>query len=225
VEVNHDDRDVEFILLKKKINKYIAEYPYKFSGTVSCEMMARALMENFNASFVEVSEDGENGARLDRIEIERSEPTSPSVHAVQSKCFVGIEAEGPYRGTATLFIPGKASIESIRKAMSVINTPIALYYGAGNDRNINPDTLAFLSHSASFLFTIETDLSHLPIARIDSRRLVVLFLEDKEAEPPNGFDFSKRIVDGNLIWVHRVGSHRFSTPTDDFLFSLDKYIE
>lgn len=70
VDVSHDDRDVEFILLKRQITDYIAEkYPlnsqgYRDIGTTSCEMLAFDLINKFNLSSCEVNEDGENGAIL-----------------------------------------------------------------------------------------------------------------------------------------------------------------
>lgn len=72
--VNHDDRDVEFIMLKHEIEQYLHEKYYcganklamfdslhKF-GAMSCEMIARELIEKFHLSRCEVSEDNENGA-------------------------------------------------------------------------------------------------------------------------------------------------------------------
>lgn len=70
VDVTHDDRDVEFILLKRQISDYInAKYPvnaqgYRDIGTTSCEMLALDLINQFNLSSCEVNEDGENGAVL-----------------------------------------------------------------------------------------------------------------------------------------------------------------
>lgn len=67
LEVFHDDRDVEFILLKRELeNKFdVGDINYK-----SCEMLAYNVMDyirthypNRNAT-VDVSEDGENGAEL-----------------------------------------------------------------------------------------------------------------------------------------------------------------
>lgn len=65
--MTHDDRDVEFITLKREVDIYIANSKEDlFSGYVSCEMMAKSLLERFRAEFVEVSEDGENGAIVTR---------------------------------------------------------------------------------------------------------------------------------------------------------------
>ena len=67
-KVFHDDRDVEFIMLKHDIMDYLhAEYydeAYRMGvlGKTSCEMLAAELIEQFDLSICEVSEDGENGA-------------------------------------------------------------------------------------------------------------------------------------------------------------------
>lgn len=68
LEVFHDDRDVEFILLKRELeglyNKGTLQLDYK-----SCEMMADDLFEYIEKEYpdrdviIEVSEDGENGTR------------------------------------------------------------------------------------------------------------------------------------------------------------------
>lgn len=72
VPVYHDDRDVEFIKLKRDVDSFInTTYPidpaknYRDIGHTSCEMIARTLLEQWpNATLIEVSEDGENGCRL-----------------------------------------------------------------------------------------------------------------------------------------------------------------
>jgi len=75
-QVMHDDRDVEFIMLKHHIQQYLIERYWAgwneregFTGTalcefgaMSCEMIARELIEAFDLSRCEVSEDNENGA-------------------------------------------------------------------------------------------------------------------------------------------------------------------
>lgn len=67
-KVSHDDRDVEFIVLKHKIQSYLQDkYFCPMSNlldfqTMSCEMIAKELISKFNLSRCDVSEDGENGA-------------------------------------------------------------------------------------------------------------------------------------------------------------------
>jgi hypothetical protein len=69
IDVFHNDRDIEFILFKRELeglySDAILEVDYK-----SCEMLAEDLIEYISNKYpgrsitVEVSEDGENGARL-----------------------------------------------------------------------------------------------------------------------------------------------------------------
>lgn len=66
--VTHSDRDTEFIILKHKIQQYfVTEYQMPHQrlcvfGAMSCEMIAEDLIEAFDLSRCEVSEDNENGA-------------------------------------------------------------------------------------------------------------------------------------------------------------------
>ena len=69
--VTHSDRDVEFIMLKRQIVEYLIfkyadrdnEDPFMCTfGAMSCEMIAKELIDKFDLYKCEVSEDGENGA-------------------------------------------------------------------------------------------------------------------------------------------------------------------
>ena len=65
-EVFHDDRDVEFIRFKREVMEYLRTKYYdgeclKFVK-MSCEMIAKELLEKFDLTKCEVSEDNENGA-------------------------------------------------------------------------------------------------------------------------------------------------------------------
>ena len=68
--VNHDDRDTEFIMLKHEILQYLRHNYYKSHvkmcvlGAMSCEMLARELIDAFDLCRCEVNEDNENGAVL-----------------------------------------------------------------------------------------------------------------------------------------------------------------
>jgi len=72
-EVTHSDRDKEFIMLKRDIIEHINKYYYNAQtrtcefGSRSCEMLAEEMLNRFNAEWVEVWEDMENGARVEKI--------------------------------------------------------------------------------------------------------------------------------------------------------------
>lgn len=66
--VTHSDRDVEFIMLKHQIAEYFQQTYFDLPthlcifGAKSCEMIAEELINVFDLSRCEVSEDNENGA-------------------------------------------------------------------------------------------------------------------------------------------------------------------
>lgn len=64
-DVSHNDRDIEFIQAKRKVDNFVEwHWAGKNIGAKSCEMLAQTLLDLFNASFVSVFEDNENGAEL-----------------------------------------------------------------------------------------------------------------------------------------------------------------
>ena len=69
-KVNHDDRDVEFIMFKRDIIDYLREEYFNSLtrthefGSRSCEMLAKEIMEAFDCVYVSVFEDNENGAEV-----------------------------------------------------------------------------------------------------------------------------------------------------------------
>jgi len=64
-KVSHNDRDKEFIVMKRKVERYVEErWKGKDLGRLSCEMMAEELLKEFGAVKVSVFEDGENGAEV-----------------------------------------------------------------------------------------------------------------------------------------------------------------
>jgi len=64
--VTHSDRDVEIILFKQEVIKYleIAFGRPGDLGAMSCEMLSSHLLERFECFSVEVLEDNENGAKV-----------------------------------------------------------------------------------------------------------------------------------------------------------------
>lgn len=69
-KVSHNDRDIEFIDLKTRLQKHThLYYENMFLHNMSCEAIAEDILEKFDELYkVEVMEDGENGAILTRKE-------------------------------------------------------------------------------------------------------------------------------------------------------------
>ena len=69
-KVNHDDRDVEFIMFKRDVEDYLHQLYWDnesrcmLFGPMSCEMIARTLYEHFDLEYCSVFEDNENGAEI-----------------------------------------------------------------------------------------------------------------------------------------------------------------
>lgn len=62
-QVQHDDRDVEFIMLGQAMRDWFTAHFFDGRlGVLSCEGLARQFMEQFDLTACHVSEDGENGA-------------------------------------------------------------------------------------------------------------------------------------------------------------------
>jgi len=73
-EVNHDDRDVEFIEFKHKIQDYLNKkyFDTKFKcllfNSMSCEMIAKELMDEFDLEMCSVDEDDEFYGVVEKVE-------------------------------------------------------------------------------------------------------------------------------------------------------------
>ncbi len=71
-EVEDLDREVEFIMMSHEVKRYLTENYWStahqccYFGAMSCEMIAKELMDRFSFSMVRVDEDGENYAKLTR---------------------------------------------------------------------------------------------------------------------------------------------------------------
>lgn len=70
-KVEHNDRDVEIIMLKRDMEKFVKKAFFKPTpeaaadlGSLSCEALAEIFIEEFDLDACQVLEDGENGAYL-----------------------------------------------------------------------------------------------------------------------------------------------------------------
>lgn len=66
-EVNHTDRDIEFIMEKRKIDQYLSRFGTEYMGNMSCEDVGVDLLNEFpELCSVKIFEDNENGAEVVR---------------------------------------------------------------------------------------------------------------------------------------------------------------
>ena len=69
IEVSHNDRDIEFIMAKRKLNAFLAASNKTDLGSTSCEDIAESIMNSGTFQRVQsvtVLEDGENGAKISK---------------------------------------------------------------------------------------------------------------------------------------------------------------
>jgi len=215
VEVVHSNREIEFFELLQRLNSYIRQWENK-TFTLSCEMIASDVLSKFNAVFVEVDEDGENGARVER--------DSVSVDGIRTKCFVGFEAEGPHRGSCVLFVPGKVTPSRLHVVMQKLSgdcIPIQrIYYGAGNDHELSHHVLLFLK---SLTFPVDVEGADL------KKRFGDIFNNWKNVtligiDEADGCDFKKWTNDNVIIWKHSDGLV-YVTSRRDPIFTADFDVE
>lgn len=265
IRTDHSDRQLEFFIVKKKVDEYVQKVYHDSRFDLSCEAVAetigRQLIKHHKLPvfMVKVDEDGENGGvahfkekpkgwssydvplTVTELPIVRAddgpdlragfrpEPAAPILAApqVKTRCFVGVEAEGPRRGGYTLFVPGHTSPDDFAKALSALSMsnarPPLVYYGAGNDRKLRQDTLGKILQSyAPAALTIEVDsLATLEVS-LSSRALHALCVS---MDPSDHRAHYTKKVDTNLIaWrcMHgpSVGTV-IITRTNDFLFQTD----
>ena len=73
IEVNHSDRELEFFIFKKEVDKLIKRMLKSLRNEKSCEQMASWLLNKLKEEYsryiqVEVSEDGENSAIVNNFD-------------------------------------------------------------------------------------------------------------------------------------------------------------
>ena len=135
------------------------------------------------------------------------------------KCFLGIEAEGPYKGQKVLFIPGTISIERIEKVLKKVESKIdRIYYGAGNDRLISRETLDFLLRQSKPIDVETEEAFFCPPANI------ILYTRDPKKTEWKYADYIKYVTEKTIIWLDKAG-YTFMTSVTDPLFDLDTDIE
>jgi len=128
IEVFDDDRELEFIMVKRQLDKYLNQYE---PDDKSCEMIAkdigRYLIKKYDLYnrqlFIDVSEDGENGSIV-ILRIDKS-------YKKNGFLFEGVEVEGKYKGKFTLFVAGDVDFDIIKSYLNKKNYQ-QIYFGANN---------------------------------------------------------------------------------------------
>lgn len=223
VKVDHNDRDQEFFILKRKLERLIEEVfvddamgEYENS---SCEDMAQLILSEFvDAVFVEVSEDGENGAIVSREQKAKAAGGAvfPSRQSV-GMCFIGYEAEGPLRGSVTLFVPGSVNQSRFLLLCNKYKHLIrSVYYGAGNNNKIDKGTAGVIRKHCTALglnCTIE--------AYEDGRVFVTVY----QVGNVSGQGFIKEVSEHFIEWKSPLFGTTYVTLVSDPLFESDFYVE
>ena len=148
---------------------------------------------------------------------------------IKTRPFLGTEAEGPYIGERVLFFPGPTNLTDYHKYRYLLPEVKGLYYGAGNNRDVNPVTFMEILKDAkthNLHVTIEVDTFHQWLKWLRDRYPynVVFVGECVDRTWLQGYaDYYKTLIDGNLIW-NGVADNlpKFSTPLDSPIFALDQ---
>ncbi len=206
------DREREFFLLKRKLSEKLDQYRGQ-SFSSSCEIIATEILKFMDAEYVSVSEDKENGATVTRT-------SALPAWSTEGKCFVGTEAEGPYRGLQTLFVPGSVDPDRVARLLGKYIVQ-AVYYGAGNDRVLRQDTLCLLADGVVDGYkvcTVEVGAHSMPLpAKIERMCCTVGF-------GVKGLRFRKWFEKDRVVWEDSMG-RQWITSVHDPLFLADMYVE
>ena len=257
VPVRHGDREVEFFTLQKQLDGFLARNYAGRKFLESCEQIAENIGVNFQAHEVTVSEDGENDGiwipEPKAVMVPNSWQVKDDPEAdrkpdllteVKTRVFVGIEAEGPDRGTVTMFVPGSMEPRDVIVAFNVLDEKRfpykQVYYGAGNDRQVRSDTLAAIIDridTRSTWFAPKLSMECHTWADFDQtvsfgvmagkhfpQEFLVVTFGDRENIPEYGNCWTKQITPAGIVWTSRGGTEHV-TKIDDPLFSFDKYVD
>ena len=155
----------------------------------------------------------------------------------RTKCFIGIEAEGPNRGSSVLFVPGSVSPERLQKVLNKNLTFSRIYYGAGNDRTIQLDTLSAIftfgvvhqeicvDIEVSSICDIQKIINFCDINSIKRNGHLILFLKQPNEYKELEYDYLKYLNDSDIVWKSTYTRSLYVTALNDPLFELDNFVE
>jgi hypothetical protein len=170
-----------------------------------------------------------------------------------SGCFIGFEAEGPYLGMPTLFVPGwidrVSLLDALQRASHHKKTHqlafFQVYYGADDSIEYSEELIAWLqsdwkswrqrnpgiiSHVA-FEFDATT-AGHLTKVVTSPPATLTVLRAKNEAEWRTyvglplkmTISFLKKVTGDKIIWASQDGATAHETPTDHPFFAMDRPI-
>jgi hypothetical protein len=230
VDVLGHDREVEFFTLKSRVDAYIDHNWAGRKFDASCEHIAADLQKQFGAAWVEVSEDGENGAVVKgppvivAEEVPEAVPAVLPAREVKTRCFLGTEAEGPYRGKRVLYVPGCVSVEGFRAVYNALpHEPDRVYLGAGNNREVSHQ-LASAVEKVILNKHIDIEVKAVPPWLKDFKarypEITVISLDPADILV---CDYLKLDLGEHLVWIGEYKAH-FVTRIDDPLYQHDQFV-
>jgi len=161
----------------------------------------------------------------------------------RTECFIGVEAEGPNRGSSVLFVPGSVTVERISKVLRKYLLPgvTRIYYGAGNDRNISlPVLYRILSYADLCSYGVDVEIDSLYNAGIVRKLLKEynldwstiffhLYHNDSNCVTSSKYkmnnNFEKYVFNGVIVWQSTTTGNIYCTSMSDPLFEQDTFIE
>lgn len=142
---------------------------------------------------------------------------------VKSKCFIGVECEGPNQGAFVLFVPGTVTAWRFEKVFEEQQHKIdRIYFGAGNDHSFNDwNTLAAIIKTC-----VPTDVETDYFVPVQHRHKVnCIALTKCFAEKADWFKTVDKKLN-RIAWQDtRDPENVYITCIDDPRFELDKDVE
>ena len=158
--------------------------------------------------------------------IEKSKRINEKENSMSKDYFIGIEAEGPFKGRKTLFIASdKASPESIYNYLMEHEQIQNVYFGAGDTYTLPKkyeELVCILSEKDKWDIIIEVDKTEKIISLLSDMERVHYIYTIKDDCPGDAWLLK---FEGKLfVTVSQKLSDRTVNKRNDFLYDLDKEV-
>lgn len=246
--VTGTDRELEFFTLKAEVDDFLKAFTgYANKFEYSCEQLGEILLDRFPQCQVAiVSEDDENGAHVVRTApagftalVDTIEKEAEKALDLRRTPFYGVEAEGPLRGTPTLFVPACSKSVQVKLAVYRLNALHAkgllpkvehAYVGAGNVPGVSRRLLEDLGLAGIMTTNVTVEVHQCTPQVLEALTGLERFVVSRTREdvfPVAPYSpaahFYKEVTDTLVVWYGQDGSS-FSTSLDDPLFKQDRFV-